>query len=302
MLGLLAKVNKDKMKQEEKTNKKFGLEESAINILQNAVNEMQVKEKALANQLERDEISYSHIAKSKLERKLKQGVTAQQANKLESDMKSSCSKKEQKIETLKQKIKQHEINKETSIKEIDAKIERLESQKLTIISLVDAKIEGLEGAINSEEELLQRSENYFRPLIDRCYEEKPLDVVFPPSHFKKVQELKDLRSSIDTGKSNILVMKAAEFEDMQVNDKWEKEEIRLTKLREQSRREFLEREQEEKAREEEQRRIQVEQIQRDREAKERAKEEKRERDKENTRLMLLSLKEEGILEEEGLLE
>jgi hypothetical protein len=270
MLGVLAQVNKDKQRNDQKINKKLSLEDDAITISERVLFGLQIKEKQLVEIIEKDERSYGTIAQSKVERMLKQGASGQIAQKHEMDMKSSVNKKETKISCIKDKIK------------------TLEAQKQAI----DAKIEKLENDITGEEKAIEMTQEYFRPLIERCYEEKPLDVAYPASYYKKKQELKDCQLEISTLKSNILAMKAANFDQKPRLDKQEQEEQRLKKLREQSRREFIARKKEADAREEEKNREELERRRSEREAKDRRDEERWE----NQRLAREHLEEEGLLE------
>jgi hypothetical protein len=286
MLPVISKLNQQAIRNQDKINRKLGLQESEVSIMEQAIQNMEVREKQLSQQVERDAESFRDVAKSKLERKLKNGVSSNMTSKLELDFKSSISKKEARITYLRNKI------------------------------------EELEAKITVEEEAIKTSESYFRPLIDRCYEERPLDVVYPTSHFKKVQELKDLQTSIEMNKKLVLVMKAAEY-DGKSKDKYDIMEEELARAREQSKREGRQRELEEKAKEEEERQLAIAIKQEEREAREKADEERWEKqrqsivikqepvqkekelteeEKENFRLMLLALKETGDLEDEEVLE
>ena len=279
MLPMLNKINQQAIRNQDKINRKLGLQDSDVSIMEQAIQGMEAREKQLSEQVERDNQTFKELAKSKLERKLKNGVTSQTANKLETDFKSSISKKEARVEFLRNKI------------------EELEYQKETFLKTIDKKVEALEANIKREEEAIKVSEDYFRPKIDRCYEEIPLDVVYPTSHYKRLQELKDLQNSIESNKRLVLVMKAAEY-DGKPKDKWDIREEELAKMREQSKREGRQRELEEKVKEEAERQIAIAIKQKEREAREKADEERWEKN----RLMLLALKETGDLEDEGVLE
>jgi len=276
---MLNKINQQAIRNQDKINRKLGLQDSEVYIMEQAIQGMEAREKQLSEQVERDDQTFKELAKSKLERKLKNGVTSQTANKLETDFKSSISKKEARVEFLRNKI------------------EELETQKETFLKTIDKKVEALEANIKREEEAIKVSEDYFRPKIDRCYEEIPLDVVYPTSHYKRLQELKDLQNSIESNKRLVLVIKAAEY-DGKPKDKWDIREEELAKMREQSKREGRQRELEEKAKEEAERQIAIAIKQKEREAREKADEERWEKN----RLMLLALKETGDLEDEGVLE
>jgi len=274
MLSVLAQVNKDRQKNDHKTNKKLGLEDDAIVTCQKVLSGLEIKEKQLIEIIEKDEKSYGSAAQSKFERRLKQGASGQIAQKHEMDLKSSVNKKETKILCIKEKIK------------------ALEAQKQAI----DAKIEKLENDITGEERAIEITQEYFRPLIERCYEEKSLDIAYPPSYYKKKQELKDCQSEITTLKANILAMKAANFDKKPQLDKWDKAELELQKLREQSRREFIAAERERIAKEEEKNREILEQRRAEREARDRRDEERWEQQRINRELLEKTLEEEGILE------
>ena len=276
---MLNKINQQAIRNQDKINRKLGLQDSDVSIMEQAIQGMEAREKQLSEQVERDNQTFKELAKSKLERKLKNGVTSQTANKLETDFKSSISKKEARVEFLRNKI------------------EELEYQKETFLKTIDKKVEALEANIKREEEAIKVSEDYFRPKIDRCYEEIPLDVVYPTSHYKRLQELKDLQNSIESNKRLVLVMKAAEY-DGKPKDKWDIREEELAKMREQSKREGRQRELEEKVKEEAERQIAIAIKQKERAAREKADEERWEKN----RLMLLALKETGDLEDEGVLE
>ena len=300
MLAATIKVTKDKMKHEDKINKKYGLEEDGLTMMENILEQQMNDEKVLAKKVEQGEATYTEIAKSKVERKLKAGISSIQASKLESDKKSSISKKEIKIAGFRQKIEKKESMKDTALASINDQIEKLENKKQRIEKDIQSDIESLEQCIEAQEGEIERSENYFRPLIDLCYEDKPIDVVYPTSHFKNVEELKDLRRTIDARKANILAMKAHMFESSQkMNDKWDIQEEKLRKIREQSRREFNEQDAERIAKEEEQKVIDIKRKQDEREAKEQLREIRREEEKKHTKQMMEVFAEAGELEEES---
>lgn len=278
MLSVLAQVNKDKQKNDQKTNKKHGLEDDAITTCEKVLSGLEIKEKQLIDQVDVYEQSYSTVAQSKFEKKLKQGVSGQLAQKHEMDMKSSVSKKETKISCIKEKIK------------------ALETQKEAFIKAIDAKIEKLENDVSGEEKAIDMTQEYFRPLIERCYEERPLDITYPPSYYKKKQELKDCQSEMLTLKANILAMKAANFDKKPQLDKWQILEKEHQKLREQSRREFLAQQKEEQAKEEEKNRLILEQRKAEREARDKRDEERWAKQRIEKEELEKYLKEEGLLE------
>jgi len=293
MLSVLAQVNKDKQKNDHKTNKKLGLEDDAIVTCEKVLSGLEIKERQLIEIIQKDEKSYGTAAQSKFERRLKQGASGQIAQKHEMDLKSSVSKKETKISSVKEKIKNLESQKDPFVRAIDAKIESLEAQKAQFVKTLDAKIEKLENDITGEERAIEITQEYFRPLIERCYEEKSLDIAYPPSYYKKKQELKDCQSEITTLKTNILAMKAANFDKKPQLDKQAQVEQRLQKLRDQARREFLAKEKEDKEKEEEKNREILEQRKAEREARDKRDEERWE----SQRLIKKHLEEEGLLEE-----
>lgn len=296
MLGVLSQVNKDRQKNDQKTNKKLGLEDDAITTLEKVLSVLEIKQKHLIEQVEKDEKSYGTVAQSKFERKLKQGASGQIVQKYEMDLKSSVTKKETKISSVKEKVKALEAQKDPFVRAIDAKIESLEAQKAQFVKIIDAKIEKLEHDITGEEKAIEMTQEYFRPLIERCYEEKPLDIAYPPSYYKKKQELQDCQSEIATLKANILAMKVANFDNRPQMDKHAKLELELQKLKDQSRREFLAQQRENNAKEEEKNRIILEQKKAEREATDRRNEQRWEQQRINDELIRKALEEEGVLE------
>jgi hypothetical protein len=271
MEALAVKNHKQSTIQRQKHDKKQGVEESPVSIIQSAIDEMEIQMKSLIIEIEKDEDAYKVIAQDKVERKLKSGVSAQLALKHQTT-----------VDVTKQKL-------EDAIELTNSKIERLQKEKEAFIISIDAKIEKLERTLKLDKSKAEGTLAYFQPLVDRYYEDVPLTISYPPSYFKKKETLKNLQRSIETQKNLILHMKAAQFED---TSKWDKEEERLRKMREQSRREFIQREKEEKEREEFQRQEAIKVIQQQREARERADDARRE----NHKLMLENLEKDGLLE------
>lgn len=274
MLGGLTQVNKDKQKNDQKTNKKLGLEDDAITTLEKILSGLEIKQSQLIEVIEKDEKSYGIVAQSKIERKLKLGASGQLVQKHEMDMKSSINKKETKISSLKEKIK------------------ALEAQKQAI----DARIEKLENDITGEERAIDMTQEYFRPLIERCYEERPLDITYPPSYYKKKQELDSCQLEISSVKSNILAMKAASFDNKPQLDKFAILERENQKIREQHIRECQEAEKERIAKEEQRNKEILEQRIAERETRDKRNEERWKQQRIDQELLRKTFEEEGLLE------
>lgn len=277
MQSLISKAHRDVQRQAVKSNKKNGVEQSDIKTIEETIVELKIMSKELQIEVEKDEGTYLEVAKSKVERRLKAGVTAQLASKHENTLEIIRQKLENKKEEIQNKIEKQELKKKTTLEDIDARIEsleqdikRLREKKEAVSNEHDFKIEKLEKDYKLEETQTESSIKYFQPLIDRCYEEVPLDVSYPPSHYKKKEKLRDILQSIEAKEKHLLIMKAAEWENAPKADPVEE---KLKILREQSRKEAKELAQEAERRERDQMLEEARQRKQMREAEEeRAKE------------------------------
>jgi hypothetical protein len=166
MLSLLNKQNKDNLKKDTGDDLLVQLA-----YYKNEVSRLQ-------NDITRDETAAHEIAKSKVERKLKQGVSEQLALKHQSSIDLTRSKLEHRKEAIR------------------AKIKHLENQKEILMSEINRKIEKLEASIEEEESKSNDTINYYKPLLDRCYQDVVPDVIFPASYFKKKDDLFQAKSQV----------------------------------------------------------------------------------------------------------
>ena len=219
MQHLVSQASKVLLKQKIRLDKRQGNELSEIVIIQNAIDEMQMRAKDLEAEIDKDEGTYLLVAKSKIERKLKQGVSAQLAIRHQNSIDLTNSKSE---------------NKKA---ELEYKIESLEKQLEIAKKDCAIKIEKIENTIKALEKATEGTLGYYQPLLDRCYEEQVPDVAYPPSHYKKKETLQNINISIAAQQNLVLVMKAANFDAGPLIDP---QEEMMKKQREQSRREALE--------------------------------------------------------------
>jgi hypothetical protein len=199
MQSLIVKTAKKGFVQKAKIAKKQGEEDDEVVVLQSAVDELKVQKLALEEEIMNEEKMYEATAKSKVERKLKNGVTLKTAEKNQNQILLTKQKFENKKEEIQDKIKKLEVKKEAYIAEVDAAIRKLEND----IERAESKTEG--------------TISYYQPLVDRCYEEVPLDIAYPPSHFKKKAQLETLVHDIASQEHNILIMKASTYNTPKVS-------------------------------------------------------------------------------------
>jgi hypothetical protein len=166
MLSLLNKQNKDNLKKDTGDDL----------LVQLAYYKTEVSR--LQDDISRDESAANEIAKSKVERKLKQGASEQLALKHQSSIDLTRSKLEHRKEAIR------------------AKIKHLENQKEILMSEINSKIEKLEASIEEEESKSNDTINYYKPLLDRCYQDVVPDVMYPASYFKKKDDLFQAKSKL----------------------------------------------------------------------------------------------------------
>jgi len=193
MESLIAQNAKLLLKQQAKASKN----ELAINdiqVLETGVKQLKHQKKMLESEIEREEETYARVAQSKVERKLRLGVSEHLALKYKST-----------IEITNQKLDNRKA-------ELNAKIAKLEEKKRAFNLEIEASIEKLEKDIELAESRAQGTLDYHNPLLDRCYEEIKPDVTLPPSHYKKKEQLNSVNRGIETATANLLRIKAAMFD------------------------------------------------------------------------------------------
>jgi len=251
MQAILAKTNKAILAQKVKSAKNNIVEDNAITILENTVIQLEDARKALEEEIRLEEGMYKQVATTKLERRLKKGITAQTAASHKNIIDSATSKLDAKKEQIESKISDVEASSRAEIKKWEASIERVESDKASFISKCEAQIESFRAKIeesqsgakskvrkyNADIELqitkTQGTLDYYNPLLERCYEEEKPDVIFPPSHYKKKEKLQELELQIKTSNNSIMIMKASEFDNNQTAEERAEDAI-LKKRRQQA--------------------------------------------------------------------
>jgi len=223
MQSIIAETTKALNKSNAKFNKTYGVVPDEIGIIQEALARLETMAATLKDEVSKDEATYLNVAKSKVERKLKLGTSAQLATKHQSSVELQEAKFESGYQAIKNKIEKMEAKKEALIKDIDQKIEMLENDLKRLESSSTGTI------------------NYYKQLVERCYEEVPVDVSYPPSHYKKKERLAEILSQIEGSKKSIMVMKAAHYDSAPKIDTAAEEKLaRLREAAERQDRELLE--------------------------------------------------------------
>jgi hypothetical protein len=189
MQSLNAKVSKQLVNQAAKYVKRQGDEDDDVVMLESAVKELKNQALSLEDDIAKDDVMYESVAKSKMQRKLKKGTTEATEQMYQNIITNSASSLESKLQMIKDKIEKKEADK----RKIEADIRKLEN---------DA--ERAEKEANS-------TIVYHTKALERLYEDVPLDVVYPPSYFKKKETLRLIKASIENQSKNVLVMKAANY-------------------------------------------------------------------------------------------
>ena len=217
MLKIAIAAQKDLSKQQQKTNKTTANQQTPVEILQEAIQTMKEEANKLDIEIITDEGTYTAVATDKVARKLKTGVDEKTANAHQSQISIAMSKRDSKIESIDSKIESIETEKTALQEETERKIEALKAKMEYQCSVLDSKVKKLQTDIEITRTTSESTINYFQPLLNRCYEAVPIITVYPPSHFKKQETLKQLKSSIATAEHNILLMKASSYNDLVVD-------------------------------------------------------------------------------------
>ena len=257
----MLKLMKSASKADDKKVKKGNIV-SDIDVLETTCKTIETRIRELENDIESEENAYKMVASDKVERRIKAGVnqrtidlTNQQIALQEQKKISTTSDLNNKIEKYK-KEKQNdtelfnsrkeklEKEKETKIKAIcelyDAKIEKIDKDIKLIEIEHDNRIEGIENKITNAEENINTTIKYYTNQLNRYYEEVPLVINYPPGHFKKIEEINQLKKSLEHQKHLIQVIKNAELEHLrtQLPEKTP-DELALDKRRQIARQEAL---------------------------------------------------------------
>ena len=228
MLKISSSIQKDLDKRNTKEIRVYANEQTPIEILEEALNTMKRDSKKLELEIITDEGTYGAVAKDKIDRKLKTGIDAKTANAHQSQITTAMSKRDSKIENLESKIEVIEKNEYALKEETQRKIDSLNSKLENQLVITQSKIKKLQSDIEVTRTETDNTIAHFQPLLDRCYETVPIVTVYPPSHFKKQEVLKQLQSSIKSAEHNILVMKAASYNDIKIDQ--QEEELKRRRI------------------------------------------------------------------------
>ena len=109
-----------------------------------------------------------------------------------------------------QQINTTNAKKDDEIAKLKVRLESLEEKHRLAIADYERKKEKLKEEMACVEAKAKTTLNYFQPLVDKCYEPLPLDPSLPPSHYKKVERVKELKESIERKKSLLEMVRRAE--------------------------------------------------------------------------------------------
>ena len=147
---------------------------------------------ALEKQIILEEKTSKAYAVAKQERTLKAGVSSSLLQQYQRQIDITTAKRDDEIRVLKDKIESLEERQQLANAEFERKKEKFK-----------AEITAAEARANT-------TLNYFTPLLERCYEPVPADPSLPPSYYKKVERVKELKESIAIKKSLLEKVKRAE--------------------------------------------------------------------------------------------
>ena len=222
------RLYKSHMKVMEKEEKK---DNSAIKSLQLDLVEKKHQLELLERDIDIINMTYNTVAKDKVERKLKLGVVQDQADRLKSAIDNARSKHNTQTNSKEDRVKMLETELQECTQSYDTKIRVLEQDLKTCTQKYETKIENLESEKGRKEKLIQskidRLESNVKDIqinedvrqtrlnkeLDKCYSDPPIVPTFPPTHFKKKQQMKDLEGSIKRTTERIMNLQSAEIED-----------------------------------------------------------------------------------------
>ena len=207
--------------------------------LENANKVLINEKKALESDIAAIESQYSNVAKAKLDRRLKSGADEQKLTKYQKQLDLTATKKDACEKAFNAKIEMIEEQKAGLDDQIELLVEayreKLKAKTKIQEQDLDAKIAALESKRDAELQKFDITSAYFQPLVDACYETQPqIDVVYPPSYYKKKEQLDKLIRQINTNEMLVNSMIRHAWKSAQEPES--QEEITRRRLREQARR------------------------------------------------------------------
>lgn len=211
--------------------------------LENANKVLSNEKKVLESDIASIEAQYSNVAKAKLERRLKSGADEQKLTKYQKQLDLTATKKDACEKAFNAKIEMIEGQKAGLDDQIEMLVEayreKLKAKTKIQEQDLDAKITALESKRDAELQKFDITSAYFQPLVDACYETQPqVDVAYPPSYYKKKEQLEKLTRQINT--NEMLVNNMIRHAWKSAQEPESQEEITRRRLREQARREDME--------------------------------------------------------------
>ena len=213
----------------------------------NDIVELQGANKVLSNEkktLESDiaaiEAQYANVAKAKLDRRLKSGADEKKVSTYEKQLETTNARKEACEEAFEAKITKLEDKKTALDDQIEIQVEAYREKLKSKIKIqeidIDNKIAALKTQKVVELKKFDITISHFQPLIDACYEIQPqADVVYPPSYYKKKEQLEKLTRQISTNEILVNAMALDMVTRAQMPET--QEEAFKRRLKEQARRE-----------------------------------------------------------------
>ena len=195
------KLHNQLVKRDEKNAKEENEAVSVITMYERETDALKIRLRQLETEFNTEETQYRLVAEDKKEKRLKAGVNIATAGRHEANVTSAIVKRDAKIEEAQDKCEKKVKKAKAQIKELQDYIEDLE--------------EDLGKAIDAIKAAAKSTLDYFQPLVDRCYEDVPAVVNYPPSHFKKQALIKELQSTIQFRTIQLLELKAADYQPEQ---------------------------------------------------------------------------------------
>lgn len=211
--------------------------------LQGANKVLSNEKKTLESEVAAIEAQYSNVAKAKLDRRLKSGADEKKLSDNQRKLDAASNKKESIEKKYEDKIELLEDQKTRLDTEVEDKVNdyrmMLESKaKRTKVEL-DTKISELKTKQAADLVQAESAKNYYGALVEACYEVQPrVEVVYPPSYYKKKEQLEKLTRQIST--NEMLVNAMALDMVTRARQPESQDEIIRRRLREQANREDAE--------------------------------------------------------------
>ena len=209
MSSSAVKLHNQLVKRDEKNAKEENEAVSVIILYERDTDALKIRLRQLETEFNTEETQYSLVAEDKKEKRLKAGVNIATAGRHEANVTSAIVKRDAKIEEAEGKCERKVKKNTDKIAELKRQIKDLELDNEETIP------EQLKKDIETVTTAAQSTLDYFQPLVDRCYEDIPAVINYPPSHFKKQALIKEIQSTIKFRTTQLLELKAAEYQPEQ---------------------------------------------------------------------------------------